>query len=610
MATPTLDDIFNAPPPNAPSLDQIFSSPQEPSMLDQAGRQVGLATRDIAEGNPYTALPLMAGDALNTGINYGIRGINNAANTHIPEFGMPSQTYSQALTDIGLPVPQTDIEKGVNNAATVMAGAGGSIKAGLDLAKSSSPITQKIGEILATAPKAQMTSAAASSGASDIAKENGASPALQMASGLTAGVIAPWSADTAYNIGSGATRLSSSLLQPFTETGRNKIVGNALNRMASNPANALDNLKNYPSFVNGSIPTSGVASGDYGMLAAERGLRNTAPANFADIASSQNNARNDVINNIAQDPQALAAAITNRKDITDQLRETAFSNGAPVNVAPITEHITNLAKNPDNAGETVQKALNWANNLVSDKTDPRALYAARKDIGFAMDGKLSGDRADFSLARKQLVSIKDAIDAQLEQSSSGFGAYLDQYKSLSKPINQMEIGQDIVQRTQLAAPDINGSPILSQAKYKNVVGNNQADLHKIFTPDQMQDLNNVGSDLNRAATINNAAIKPTGSDTLQNLTTAHLIGKALGGNTDVTPLTQSLARPLSYLYKIPEHDVQDKLVEAMSHPAIAAALMSKASTPQNMSIAKALQARLMGYPLGASLGQLQTTTQN
>lgn len=197
----------------------------------ELGTQLGLTARDIAEGNPYTKIGLGVGDIANKGINYVTSGINKSYGTNIPQFGMPSEVYSNALTDVGLPQPRNTLEKIINNAAKSVVSTGGGIAAGNMLANSSSPIVAGVGDTIASSPLAQGISAVTGSGAADLAKESGASPLMQTAAGV---------------LGS----LSPSSITASAKYGVNKLL--------SNPENMERNLASFKGA--GTTPTIGQAS--------------------------------------------------------------------------------------------------------------------------------------------------------------------------------------------------------------------------------------------------------------------------------------------------------------------------------------------------------------
>lgn len=131
MATsPNPFDQFDAPivsqqvPLQANPFDQFDEKPKAPTMMDQVGRQLGLAGRSIVQG--IVGLPAMAADVgvatanlvhnLRQGISPTLADFNPFAKTGgTPQtYEMPSHSFNQALTSVGVPEPKTLGEKAAN----------------------------------------------------------------------------------------------------------------------------------------------------------------------------------------------------------------------------------------------------------------------------------------------------------------------------------------------------------------------------------------------------------------------------------------------------------------------------------------------------------------
>lgn len=151
---------------------------QKPSMLSEAGRQVGLTARaggqalaDLAGvfTNPVTAL------------------VNQAAGqrvmTPIPELA------SQGMTAIGLPQPKNDLERAVQTGATAMAGT--ATQAGLATkAAEFAPAVKALADNLAKQLVVSGAAGTSSKAASDYAMELTNDPLAATAAALATGVVA------------------------------------------------------------------------------------------------------------------------------------------------------------------------------------------------------------------------------------------------------------------------------------------------------------------------------------------------------------------------------------------------------------------------------------
>lgn len=156
-------------------------APAQRSAFDETARQVGLTGRAAVTG--LTALPTMAGDALNSLINMGIGGVNRVAGTSIPQLQMPSEVTQRALNAAGVPQPQNATERVVQDVAGSMAGTGGQVRLGQALLKNV-PAAAGLGASLATAPGTQIAGSAGAAGAQGTARENDVGIAGQIAASL------------------------------------------------------------------------------------------------------------------------------------------------------------------------------------------------------------------------------------------------------------------------------------------------------------------------------------------------------------------------------------------------------------------------------------------
>lgn len=158
------------------------------SVIQDVGRQAGLTARAGITG--ISAIPMMVGDALNTGINTLTSGVNRLTGANIPQLGMPSASLQSMMTKAGVPVPENASERVAQDVTSAMAGGGGLVKVGNFLARNASPVVQRVGNTLAAGPGMQTASAATGAGASGVARENDGGAGAQILAGL-AGAAAP-----------------------------------------------------------------------------------------------------------------------------------------------------------------------------------------------------------------------------------------------------------------------------------------------------------------------------------------------------------------------------------------------------------------------------------
>jgi hypothetical protein len=539
----------------------------------QLGRQaVGLPARYAVEG--AAALPALVANAPAALMNLGLEAAG--VDYRFPEQGA---ALSNALTRLGLPQPETKTERVVGDVSRAVAAAGTSMGAGRALQQAQNPVTAGVGRTLQVNPDSQLQAAVGGATASGVTRENDGSPLAQFLAGLTGAVATPTAIEASRSLGRGLT----SLLGPFFSSGQQQVAADVLASQVDDVAGAAGSLARYNQQGSVSQQTAGPASRDIGMLALEKARRAAEPGRFGQRLSEQNAARQTLLDSIAGTKADIERAATLRGNETRALREAAFAASRSANVDRVTAAIDDTMRSPAGKREAVGAAMTWLRGLVDGETDPARLYSTRKDIGDAMTGKYGGDKG-FILARKELGAVREVLDEVIEDAAPGFRAYLSRYRELSKPINQMEVLQEIQRRSRLAAPDVvTGRDFLSQAKFRNAVerATQSGDLD-VLTPQQSSTLRAVAADLDMGAAIGSASLRAPGSDTFQNMSVASVISAAWGRNVRLPQPIQSLARPFSFLYRQPDERINEILTDAMLDPKLAEMLLRRA-TPQTVA---------------------------
>lgn len=388
------------------------------------------------------------------------------------------------------------------------------------------------------------------------------------------------------------TRVARASAQPLTTVGQRQIAGAAIKNAANNPAVAMRNMEDPRQFVAGSNPTAGQVSRDPGIANFENRLRALNPSAFSGRISQQNEARQKLLDTIAKggQPEAIAAMESRRDAITSGLRDRAWqqAEGKSVPTQKVVGEIDRLLSDPENAGRSVQQALKAVRDQMFGSTgnvmtDAKQLYAVRKEINRVLEGKyVDANESVLRYAGGQLKGVRSAIDEAISEVAPDWNQYLTKYAQLSRPIDRAKEVNSIRQRTNLSAPDIEtGREFLSQPKWKNVVSKNIGDLSKLMTKGQIQKMQMIAADLDRGASaVSSSSIRVPGSDTAANLvargnlSVANIIGRTLGkSQKDLPPALANLSRPMSWLYSLPDAQIQQVIVDGLLDPKLGAQLM-------------------------------------
>ena len=161
---------------------------------------------------------------------------------------------------------------------------------------------------------------------------------------------------------------------------------------------------------------------------------------------------------------------------------------------------------------------------------------------------------------------------------------------MSRPIDQMRILQEVKAGSTLAAPDVTtGMDIFSQAKLRQQLRSRAEELGHTLSESQARQVDDLMRDLNRSASTTSAVAKRPGSDTFKNYSTANLIGAIFSDSLADNTTLRTLARPLDFLYKLPDEQISRLMVEAMLDPKLAAQMMQKANTMSIKPVANQLR---------------------
>lgn len=172
--------------------------PQQPGVLQEIGRQVGLTGRGAIEG--VTGLAGIVIDPVTRLANIAL-----PATAQIPTM---QQATSQILDTAGFPQPRDAVERMVNQAIQGVSSGGAMAGAGRLAQMSAAPVTSEVGRMLAAQPVAQMAGGAGAGAAGQAVREAGGTPAGEIAASLLGGVSG----------GAAASRAMAPRVAPTTPT--------------------------------------------------------------------------------------------------------------------------------------------------------------------------------------------------------------------------------------------------------------------------------------------------------------------------------------------------------------------------------------------------------
>lgn len=402
---------------------------------------------------------------------------------------------------------------------------------------------------------------------------------------------------------------AKALVEPFTQKGREQIAGRVISRFADNPANIAK--ATGAQTITGARPTLAEETGDVGLARLQDALRSVDPQinNAISARLADNNAaRVGSLQSLAGDSSKRTAAEAAREAATKDMYTQATKA-----VYEVDDKLADLLKRP-----AVQQALERAKTLAKNEgrnftfeTQSAAPFAGvggrsqevskqitgqgLQDLKMAMDQMLTDPASGFAgKTGDALKSLRGQIVSWMEQANPEFKAARTAYAALSKPINAMDVGEEIARRATSATSDLAGNPRMQANALLRMLqdekgliersagkgrGNMLAD---VMTPDQLNLLRSVASETDRAAAVASAGNGP-GSATAQRMAAQNVLRQIVGP----TGLPESWAenalantivgKPLNLVYGgVVEPKIQQELANAILDPARAKAVLAAA----------------------------------
>ena len=620
MADPTIDDLYKSLAAadaagdieSAQALADYIRMVQaaapapkaQPSITDELTRQAGLSVRPMAQS------VLTAGGMLPLVVDPAVNLYNLATGSTLPTM---TQAVPRTLTAMGLPEPATPQERVVQDISTAGYGVAGAANLAREALPAATTMTaQEFLKMLATNPRAQAAAATASSAAAGSLREGGAPPSLQLGGAMLAGMAAP--SGPSLPATQRALAAPAAVVQPFTQAGRETIVGSLLNRLATNPERARQNLSRAEPLVPGVQPTTAATAFDPGLASAETAIRALDQSGaFPSRLSANQQALLEGFRKLSGKPGSVAAAEVKRTDVTKPLREQAF---AGVTVDPATfqtgiklvvnQAIDNVMKSPVGVRQDVETAMKFAVDRVARAKSPMELYEIRKDLAAAAQGKYNQENPSLRLASGQLKQVISAVDDVIDAAAPGFKDYMIKYSKMSGPIDQMRVLQEIERRVTTGQPNLmTGEPVLAAGSLRRQLANKAEELDlKLSVPAQTR-LDNIVDEINRGMAATAPGVKPPGSDTFKNMSMGNLIGRVFSESMATNTTLRTMTRPLDFLYKLPDEQIQQLLVQAMLDPKMAAMMMAKANITKVEPLAKSLRDKATQLGYGTTIGAMQ-----
>ena len=427
--------------------------PQESSLGEQATRAVGLSARQVgpraaaaaagaAMGAPIAGVGAVPGAIAGLSAFELVNLLDKVAGTNFLE---------KALDALGLPKPESDVEKLVEGTTEAMGGMGGMVagaKTALQTAKG--PMVRGLAEDLTKAPIMGQVSAGAAGAAGEASRQSGGDPVDQLLASGGAAAVAPLGVATGQSLLRAGKNTIQDIIAAIRASGSNpnpaavrRLESQAIDTLAKGQeAEIADALKSTTKYMPGARPNVAEALTEYNMkhpykqiggalikmqdqLYGARGIEDVLPSAAARVESNVKHyiARLDVS--------------------TGKLRDQAFNDikmlgGKPAGI-PALQDARMLAAHPEFAGHPAVRAtmkdVMKELQMGMDKEgyiDPHRLYSIRQTLNETMtkEAAKAGMSPNHEVARKALKLVKTNIDnAMVAAGAPGWKEYLQMFSN-------------------------------------------------------------------------------------------------------------------------------------------------------------------------------------
>lgn len=398
--------------------------------------------------------------------------------------------------------------------------------------------------------------------------------AKQVGTGALVGGMMPIASEGALSSGRYLGGAARSFVEPFTESGRERLAANIVQRFAQGgPMTG-----NASEIIPGSVPTLSQVTGNPGVARLERAFRDQRPgaesaftARALENAAARDVALEKITGTAADLEAARASRATNAADdylkthIGIPVANTAYASlkETPAFRAAFARAQA-MARNAGTSVET--KVQNVANRNMGGAASKPETYVSGQGLQIikeALDDQI--DKAVRAGAGKQAASITGVKNRLVDLMDNEIPGYADAraaYAAASRPIDSMAYLQG------LNLTDTKGNMTLSKVesalrglkKLQQARGLNPA---KSVTDEQIAALTGIRDDLLREG--NTAAGRSAGSNTFQNIATNNILenllpgpARALMGGTN-GPVANLVGRAGNLLYSGANDDIQSRI---------------------------------------------------
>jgi hypothetical protein len=393
--------------------------------------------------------------------------------------------------------------------------------------------------------------------------------------------------------------IGSAVVAPFSKGGRESVMSRMLNSaVGDNAPQVARQLDNASSLVPGSLPTAAEAAPTSGGIGAvQRWAEQANPEQYAFRRAQNSSARADVLRGMAGTADEQAAAIAQRKAVTQPLYDNAKAQTVTVD-----QQMADMLQRPSmktalghviNIAAEEGKPLSPGLIAIMDGNVPTSITGEelhRLKIG--LDSVLNDPKNP--LAKEQANALKSTIkkfEGWRETNIPDYAKAQQAFAELSKPINQQQVAGALYNKAKPALTDYGPLSRESSQTYANALRDSKplvkkatgfkgATLDNVMGPENQAYLESVARDMARRTAADEVG-RGIGSNTFQNMAMDNL-GKSVGavpigilGMLNHLPGSGYLGSVLSSPMKNSDQIMKEALSEILLDPKKTSELLRK-----------------------------------
>ena len=411
---------------------------------------------------------------------------------------------------------------------------------------------------------------------------------------------------------------------PMTRKGQDEIVGKLMRRVSGENADeVMQRLRDARGLVPGEMPTAAEVAESGGIAALQRAMSSADPESYAYRFTKNGEAREAALRSVAGSPSARQAAIDSRESAAKAMYGMANKSDAMRREMEAGQRLLKSGGIHQMAGDEMpteglraltsrpafQAALSDAKTSLANSDAPNTALTSLEGlhrIKLSIDEALNGAAPNSALAkfdRNSLLNIKKQLLSEMETLSPMYGNARKTFSDMSKPINQMDVGQYLLDKLEPASKEygkLTGERANAffqalknaDATTKRALGTRAAGgISDVLTPEQMATVTNVAKSLGRVGNATDLG-RGVGSNTFQNLAMDNLaaqggVPSAVSILANFVPGMHGLGNVISgaaskvggMLYKNADQNMRARIADLLLDPKSAAAVMDAAGKP-------------------------------